>query len=134
MTFSVVCDLYQWMPGHGENSVTTSFDGSNFCIEIKYDGEAGNQCVKTLCFEHASYHSVGSFPGVGVLEKGFPYDDGEFESGCLKKIEDSLLAHAWEEYWTKANVPSLASSSHYLIFFTSENKVIHVVASDVIVF
>ena len=133
MSPEVKCDLFQWMPGYGENSITTSFDGSTFSIHVAYDGNQGEELKKTLIFRKCSYHSVGSFPGVGVLEKAFSYNDGAFESGTVKMLNESQLADEWREYWTKCNIPSLAASNHYLIFFTSENKVIHVISTDFVV-
>jgi len=133
MSAEIRCDLFEWMPGYGENSIATSFDGSTFCIDVRYDGGQGEELKKTLYFYGTSYHSVGSFPGVGVLEKAFSYRDGEFRSGAVKVLKESELADEWREYWTKSNIPSLAACDHYLIFFTSENKVIHVIAKDFLV-
>ena len=130
MSCEVVIDLHQWMPSHGENEVVTRSENGDFIVEFSFDNKVGGEDKKEIVFDFPSFFSVGSFPGVEAIRCS---GDFSFESGAVIKTTNSGLANEWATYWTEAYAPSLATCYHYMIFFTSENKVIHVIARNVIV-
>ena len=128
MSSNVEVDFYQWMSGHGENKITTKSERGKFYIRVEFDGKEGLEEEKTLAFNSVSYFSVGSFPGVAGMENHYQFDY-EFSSGKLLKVSDSGFSSEWRKYWEKSGSITNKTYNHYLIFFTSENKVIHVIAN-----
>ena len=126
----VKIDMHQWLPGWGENKVVTRSENGDLVVEVTCDGSNGDEEMRSLIFKSTCFFSVGSFPGINSLSHKYDYD---FETGSVIETSNSELAEEWNNYWSKALPQSKNSSHHYIIFFGSENKVIHVVAVDVIV-
>lgn len=128
MVSVVEIDLHEWLPAWGENQVTTRSVSGDFFIDITYDKNDGSEETLSLAFSHSCFYSVGSFPGVENV--GFEFDY-TFETGKVLEIINSGLANAWKEYW--ASISPDRQCRHFVIFFGSENRVVHVVASFVTV-
>ena len=126
MAGNVVTDLYQWMPGHGENHLEVRQDGLDLTVEVAYDGKENTVETKTLIFKTVSYYSVGAFPGVDAI--GYKYNY-KFDIGCIIKTESSGLSDEWKKYWGSHSQDR--NCNHYVSFWDSENQVIHVVAESV---
>lgn len=125
MASVIELDLHEWLPGWGENQVTTRSEGGNFVVDVTFDGKNGNEETRSLVFSRACFFSVGSFPGVEGVRFDFDYS---FETGKLLEIKDSGLSAAWNDHWKSSSL--VRECRHFLLFFGSENKVIHVVAES----
>ncbi len=130
MTSVVEYDLHEWLPGWGENKITTRSENGDFIVSVTYDGPDGVEKMKSLVFRSTCFYSVGSFPGVGAM--GYKHDY-EFSTGKILKITDSEFMAKWNEYWQAAWPNVKRECNHFMLFFGSENKVIHVVASEVMI-
>jgi hypothetical protein len=122
-----VLDPYQWMPGHGENSVEISTkNGEGLTVVVTYDREDGGEEKKEIKFTKVAYFSLGAFPGSVVkaeYNKNTPL-------GSLIEFLDSKDARAWiEHYKNYANSDRVVK--HYSWIFTSENIVLEVFAEGV---
>jgi len=64
-----VLDLYEWLPGYGENCVDIRTKGAELSVVIAYDGEKG-ELKKELAFTHAAAFYKTAFPGPNILSAG----------------------------------------------------------------
>lgn len=118
-------NLHDWMPGHGENRIDVRPVASDLELLVLYDGREGEE-TKSLIFRHVSFYSVGAFPGVGALSYKY---DVPFDTGRVIRATDSDFSRAWRQYWIASNIHE--ACNHYVMFWGSENKVIHVIAESV---
>jgi hypothetical protein len=121
----VVCDLNKWMPGHGENGLSINFDGRLLKIGVRFDGPSGREESKTLLFEGVSFHSVAAFPGAPSLAGKYEF---EFSTGTVIEAQNSELSDLWAAHWRRSGLQR--SCSHFVMFWGSENKAVHVIAES----
>lgn len=119
----VVLNTYDWLPGHGENSVTVSSKGLDWCVEIEYDDRAGNESWKReLRFNGVCCFYQASFPGPLLLAIDSQAND---TLGSLVEYPESNAALVWREHFDNRR-----SINHYGLYFLSENLVIQVFAES----
>lgn len=120
-----VLNPYDWLPGHGENTVEIHTQGGDLSVLIPYDGEQG-ELKKELLFKQAFAFYKSAFPGVSCLDLQSALRD-EVPMGSLVEYPDSEAARAWSQHFGgKFNV------KHYRIAFLSENILLVVFATDFI--
>ena len=127
MPGEIIHDLKPLMPGHGENSVAITSDGRTATVVVSFDAEGGGQHTATLTFNRTCFVSTASFPGPASIALG-SYD-ADFESGAVITAANSDLSASWVAHWSKSGLTR--SCNHYVMFWTSENKVVHIVAQGV---
>lgn len=126
MSGEILYDLRKWMPGHGENNLSISFEMQNLIVKVRYDGNSGQEDSKLIKFLDVSFHSVGSFPGVPSIAGTY---DCDFHTGCVIKAENSDLSAQWIAYWMKSGIRRRCC--HFVMFWGSENRVVHAIAEAV---
>ena len=127
-----VLDPYDWLPGHGENSVQTVMDG-DLTVLVSYDGENGEEQEKKIIFKRTSCFHRSSFPGPSMLNINYGGGEDEEDISMLDLVEypDSEAASAWNQYWDSC-WPSLKSSiKHYKWLFCAENVMLEIFAESV---
>ncbi|MEX3017917.1 hypothetical protein [Gymnodinialimonas hymeniacidonis] len=123
----IIHDLKPLMPGHGENKVSVASDGRKATVVVSFDAEGGGQRTATLTFDRVCFVSTSSFPGPASIAPG-TYE-ADFVSGAVIKAENSDLSASWVAHWAKSGLTR--DCNHYVMFWTSENKVVHIVAASV---
>jgi hypothetical protein len=122
-----VLNPYDWLPGHGENTVEIHTQNGDLSVLIPYDSEQG-ELKKELLFKQAFAFYKSSFPGVedGCLDFQSSVRD-DVSLGSLVEYPDSEAARAWSQHFGgRFNV------KHYRIAFLSENILLVVFATDFI--
>lgn len=120
-----VLDPYDWLPGHGENSIELHTQGADLSVIIPYDGECG-ELKKELFFRHAVAFYNAACPGPSMLRLHCSVRcDASMSS--LVEYPDSEAAKAWRDHFQ-----GLFWVKHYSIFFMSENVALVVFAEDVV--
>ncbi len=71
---NVLYDFYQWMPGHGENSMSVNHEGTTVVIGVRFDGIDGGEETRILKFSGVSYCAAGACPGLSAVGS---YDIGD---------------------------------------------------------
>lgn len=126
MAARVVYDLNDWLPSDGEDGISFGYDKRFLDVIIVYREEEGDEKKKILRFREPSFWAVGSFPGATKVGK---HDIGEFISGAVIEASDSELSKSWETYWEAAKINRRCR--HFVMFWVSVNRVVHVVADSV---
>jgi hypothetical protein len=117
----VVLNPYDWLPGHGENSIAVRSKGLDWVVEIEYDDRARNVlCKRELSFRGVCCFYQASFPGPSLLVIDCEAKD---TLGPLVEYPESAAALAWREHFGNRR-----PIKHYAIWFMSENLVIQVFA------
>lgn len=117
----VVLYLYEWLPGHGENSVTMRSQGLDWVVEIEYDDVSQKGLWKrNLRFNGVRCFYQASFPGPSLLATDCQAGN---TLGSLVEYPESEAAVAWNEHFSNT-----CTIKHYAIWFMSENLVIQVFA------
>lgn len=131
-----VLDPYQWMPGHGENSVEVFMERSGFTVSdlvvtVSYDGEDGKEQQKKITFTNVSAFYRGSFPGPAMLRITHSTENKENISiGSLVEYPESEAAQAWIKHY-KNHSHYERAVKHYMWIFLSENVMLEVFAEGV---
>jgi hypothetical protein len=116
-----VLDPYEWLPGHGENSVSICSERMSLTLDVTYesDDDAGIKLKREIIFSGVCAFYKSSFPGASALID-VTYE-GEWTIGSLVEFEFSEVADAWDEHFSgRLNI------KHYLIQFLSENIQVHI--------
>lgn len=120
-----VLNPYDWLPGHGENTVEIHTQNGDLSVLIPYDSEQG-ELKKELLFKQAFAFYKSAFPGVSCLDLQSSFRD-DVSIGSLVEYPDSEAARAWSKHFGgRFNV------KHYRIAFMSENILLVVFATDFI--
>jgi hypothetical protein len=120
-----VLNPYDWLPGHGENTVEIRTQSGDLSVLIPYDSEQG-ELKKELLFRQAFAFYKSAFPGVSCLNLQTSVRD-EVAVGSLVEYPDSEAARAWSQHFGgRFNV------KHYRIAFMSENILLVVFATNFI--
>lgn len=117
-------DLYEWLPGHGENTMTMRTEGADLIVTVEYDTEAGVR-KRELRFASVCSFYTQAFPGPSMLG----LDGGEAAlllRGALVEYPDSDAALAWRQHFRNAR-----NVRHYSVVFLAENRLIVVLADGV---
>ncbi|MDR2220541.1 MAG: hypothetical protein LBE24_08195 [Methylobacillus sp.] len=126
-----ILNPYEWMPGHGENSVEISTEGLSLIIVVTYDGDNGVEQRKKITFTGVNAFYKASFPGPYMLRITHSVKDKENISlGSLVEFPRSEAARAWTDYWSKS-CGIIKRVKHYTWMFTSENLMVEVFAEGV---
>lgn len=126
MTARIVYDLNEWLPSDGEDGISFSYDRRFLDVIVIYSGDENDEEKKILRFKDTSFWAVGAFPGVTEVGK---YDIGEFLTGAVIEASQSELSKSWASYWESSKVNR--QCRHFVMFWESLNKVVHVVAESV---
>lgn len=124
MTARIIYDLNDWLPSDGEDEIAFAYNRRCLEVIVIYRGEEEEK--KTLRFKGISFWAVGAFPGVTQVGK---YDVGDFLTGAVIEAGESELSKSWETYWKTSNINR--QCRHFVMFWGSMNKVVHVVAESV---
>lgn len=120
-----VLNPYDWLPGHGENTVEIYTQGGDLFVLIPYDGEE-RELKKELIFKQVFSFYKSTFPGVNCLDLQSPLQD-EVPIGSLAEYPDSEAARAWSQHFAgRFNI------KHYKIAFLSENILLVIFATGFI--
>ena len=120
-----VLDPYDWLPGHGENTVEFRTQSGDLSVLIPYDSEQG-ELKKELLFRQAFAFYKSAFPGINCLNFRSSFPD-EVSPGSLVEYPNSEAARAWSQHFGgKFNI------KHYRIAFMSENIFLVVFATNFI--
>ena len=127
-----ILDPYEWMPGHGENSVEISTKrGEGLTVVVAYDSEDGEEQEKKIKFTGVSAFYRSSFPGSDMLRVTYSAKNKEDISfGSLVEYPESEAARAWTEYWHQS-CGVTRQIKHYRWLFLSENLRLEVFAEGV---
>ncbi|MBB6305605.1 hypothetical protein [Rhizobium leucaenae] len=125
MSGKIIHDLNQLMPGYGENGVSILVDGNELRVEVRFDGEDGQEHRRSIKFRTVSFHAAAAFPGVSTVAGRYECD---FRTGCVLEAEHSELSAQWTAYWARSGLKR--HCSHFLMFWEAENKIIHVIAES----
>lgn len=123
-----VLNPYDWLPGHGENSVQLYTEGLDLIVLVAFDGQDDEWQEKKMHFKNAFGFYRGSFPGPGILGIGYSVEDTEklLISGCLVEFPDSEAAYKWRNLHVGSQ-----SIKHYKIVFFAENLTLEIFADSV---
>ncbi|MHA6881639.1 hypothetical protein [Ralstonia pseudosolanacearum] len=119
-----IFDLYEWLPGHGENEIKIYKEGTELFVAVAYDAMSG-VCERKLLFTSVCSFYVQAFPGPSL----FKADEGEATSilrGVLVEYPESEAAVAWENHFGSPRV-----ARHYSVAFLAENILLTVIAGAV---
>lgn len=120
-----VLNPYDWLPGHGENTVEIHTQSGDLSVLIPYDSEQG-ELKKELQFKQTFAFYKSAFPGVSCLDLQSSIRD-DVSMGSLVEYPDSEAARAWTQHFGgRFNI------KHYRIVFMSENISLVVFATDFI--
>jgi hypothetical protein len=117
-------DLYEWLPGHGENAVAIRTEGADLIVTVAYDCDAGVS-ERQLRFASVCSFYAQAFPGPSMLG----LDGGEAAlllRGVLVEYPDSDAALAWSQHFRDAR-----RVRHYSVVFLAENRLLVVLANGV---
>jgi len=117
-------DLYEWLPGDGENAVTIRTEGVDLIVTVAYDGDAG-PCERALRFASVCSFYSQAFPGPSML--GLDGDEARLLlKGVLVESPDSEAAIAWSQHFRDSR-----RVRHYSVAFLAENRLMSVLANRV---
>src|ERR1700748_359835 len=109
-----ILDAYEWLPGHGENSVKVRTEGSGLIVTVKYDGGA-EVCERELRFTLVCSFYSQAFPGPSML--GIEKEAAALLlRGVLVEYPDSKAARGWVRHFQNSK-----PCRHYEILFLAEN-------------
>lgn len=117
-------DLYEWLPGHGENTVAMRTEGADLVVTVEYDCGADVR-KRELRFASVCSFYAQVFPGPSMLG----LDGGEAAlllRGVLVEYPDSDAALAWTQHFRDAR-----RVRHYSVVFLAENRLLVVLANGV---
>jgi hypothetical protein len=117
-------DLYQWLPGHGENAVAMRTEGVDLIVTVAYDGDSGVR-ERELRFTSVCSFYAQAFPGPSMLG----LDDGEAAlllRGALVEYPDSEAAIVWSRHFRGSR-----RVRHYSVVFLAENRLLVVLSGGV---
>lgn len=120
-----VINPYDWLPGHGENSIELYAHGADLSVVILYDGEHG-ELKKELLFKHAVAFYKAAFPGPSMLNMQYSTKSTTSMSSLIE-YPDSEAAQVWREHFK-----GLFDIKHYSMRFLSENVTLVVFATGVV--
>jgi len=124
-----IFDLYEWLPSYGENSVTVESKGLDLTIKIEYDSE--NEYQKNHCrelqFDKVCAFYRTAFPGVSILNLDYDKNAESPPMGALIEYPESEAAYAWNQHFGASR-----QIKHYKIIFLSENIIVEIFASNVV--
>lgn len=118
-------DLYEWLPGHGENAVAMRTEGADLIVTVEYDSDAGGRKRELRFASVCSFYSQ-VFPGPSMLG----LDGGEavlLLRGVLVEYPESDAALAWRQHFQGAR-----RVRHYGVVFLAENRLLVVLANGVL--
>ena len=120
---NIVLDLYDWLPGHGENAVEVRAADADLTLRIAYDGPDDTEAFRVLnfrgvaCFHRANFLTppllrVSVTPGKAL--------------GSLFEFPQSDAAKLLNE-----NESGGAPIKHYGVWFLSQNQSFQIFAEGV---
>lgn len=122
----VVLDLYEWLPPHGETSVSFHCQGLDLVVEISYDDESSEAAAtlnKTIRFAGVCAFYVVASPGAEITRVQY----SELRaSGAVVEYTESEAARMWQDALAHRQKPI----RHYQVFFLAENRRLEVFAED----
>jgi hypothetical protein len=62
-----VLNLYQWLPGYGENSVSVVLTDADLIVDVLYDSNSDAEERISLNFSKTCFFCMSSFPGVDLI-------------------------------------------------------------------
>jgi hypothetical protein len=127
-----VVDLYEWLPGYGESSVSVAADGTNLRVTIRYERDGGNEAQlmeRELSFIFAPVFLRHPFPGSFLFEMTGSADG--LTLGHLSEFEFSEFRQAYVVSLPIHSPSRLPEVRHYAVQFLAENLGLHVLASGV---
>lgn len=117
-------DLYEWLPGHGENTVAMRTEGADLIVAVAYDCDVAIRQRELRFASVCSFYSQ-VFPGPSMLG----LDGGEAAlllRGVLVEYPDSEAAIAWNQHFRDSR-----KVRHYSVAFLAENRLLVVLANAV---
>jgi hypothetical protein len=125
-----VIDLYQWMPGWGEEAVTERTEATRYVLDVSYDltdNPDDGLGVVSVVFDGAVQHSSYWAPSLmGVCAPGGVRRDGQavWDLGVTPLVAQIKKA---------SSLPSSNDLREYTVWFESSGRGFNVVASSVAV-
>ena len=119
-----ILNPYEWLPGHGENSVEVRTERGGPIVTVGYDGDADARERELRFTSVCSFYSQ-VFPGPSMLgiEKRAA---ALLLRGVLVEYPDSKAARAWVRHFQNSR-----RVRHYEILFLAENLQLVVFAAGV---
>ncbi|WP_408914421.1 hypothetical protein [Brucella pseudogrignonensis] len=121
-----VFNLYDWLPGHGENGVKINIKGTDLIVNVEYDGEYG-VVERSIIFTSVCsfYHQI--FPGPSIIGLDWGAKSNSDLIGSLVEYPASEAAIAWMKALGNSRV-----IRQFGVLFLAENIQIIVLSGDVI--
>jgi hypothetical protein len=118
-----ILNPYDWLPGHGENSIELRTAKGDMIVTIPYDGVDG-ELKKEIIFQHCCWFQKSWFPGVQT-DKFTSETDANYPLGSMVVYPNSEVSAAWNKH---CNWPT--NFQHYSIYFLAENFHIQAIAES----
>ena len=119
----VVHELYDWLPGYGENQVSVFSNGGEATIDVEYGDRLGEgvwkraiQFIGVCCMYRASFPGPTALPI--ALEPGTSL-------GSLVEFPASEAARAWADHFGGSR-----PIRHFGVWFLADNSTIQVFAEN----
>lgn len=119
-----IFDLYEWLPGHGENGVSIRTDGHHLIVNINYE-RGPELCERELRFSSVCTFYSQSFPGPTMLNFLLGPTD-LILTGVLIEYTESEFISAW-----RTHLNTSITIQHYCLILLSENVFLSVIGGDV---
>lgn len=122
----VVLDLYEWLPAHGETTVSFRCDGLELVVEVSYDDESSGATAlnkRAVRFTGVCAFYVVASPGVDLMRVKY---SNMTVSGAVVEYTNSEAARMWQERLDHRQRPI----RHYQVFFLAENRRLEVFAEE----
>ena len=127
-----VADLYEWLPGYGESSVSVAADGTNLRLTVRYERDSGNSVQlmeRELLFIFAPVFLRHPFPGSFLFEMTGSADG--LRLGHLSEFDFSEFCQGYVASQSIHSPSRLPQVRHYAVQFLAENLGFDVLASGV---
>src|SRR5438552_4153534 len=116
---AVVHNLYDWLPGYGENEVSISSTGLEARVTVVYENDSGEGLwTRTIEFAGVCCMYKASFPGPFVLPIALEPRD---TLGALVEFPESDAARAWNDHFGGNR-----TVRHFGVWFLAENSTVQV--------
>lgn len=129
-----IFNLYEWLPGYGENNVSFRSDKGDVVLTITYDAvdpTQGEYASREFIFKSVCSFEVSAFPGIikpdTEVENFSKESEGKLSLGSLNEYTDSKIADMWTRHFE-----TLEPVRHLQVFFLAENKRFEIFAREVI--